>query len=45
MLSRGGGSSLAEIHGTQNETRVGIGFWKQFVTPFSMPGLEEEEIK
>ena len=33
----GGGSSLAEIHGTQDEPRVGITFWEQFVTPFSMP--------
>ena len=32
-----GGSSLAEIHGTQDEPRVGITFWEQFVTPFSMP--------
>ena len=32
-----GGSSLAEIHGTQDEPRVGIAFWEQFVTPISMP--------
>ena len=32
-----GGSSLAEINGTQDEPRVGIAFWEQFVTPFSMP--------
>ena len=33
----GGSSSLAEIHGTQDEPRVGVAFWEQYVTPFSMP--------
>ena len=32
-----GGSSLAEMHGTQDEPRVGIAFWEQFVTPFCVP--------
>ena len=32
-----GASSLAEIHCTQDEPRVGIAFWEQFVTPVSMP--------
>ena len=33
----GGSSSLAEIHGTQDEPRVGVAFREQYVTPFSMP--------